>query len=132
MLAKLVLTLGCAALAGASSLAGASYIDGDVATTRQAVLDDDLIRQINSNTNLTWKAHRNSHFESFSIVDAKALMGARTDGIKELPSISHDAATIAATPDSFDPRTARASCTGPVLDQVSWCVSERVIRLSYL
>jgi len=108
MFSKLLLT-ACLTVASA-------YTDGEVATQRIPVLDDAIVAHVNG-ANLSWTAGRNSHFESFSLTDAKVLMGARTDGIKELPSIAHDAATLAATPASYDPRSARVSCTGPVLDQ---------------
>merc|ERR1711977_630437 len=45
------------------------------------------------------------------------MLGAKTDGINQLPKIQHDAATLASAPASFDPPVSRKSCTGPVLDQ---------------
>merc|ERR1711981_704542 len=100
-------------LAIAIAAHGSSIVDDSV----QPVLDDAIVEQVNSNPLSTWNATRSVRFEGLTIAQARAMMGAMSHGLADLPHIVHDDATIAATPSSFDPRVSRKSCTGPVLDQ---------------
>ena len=84
---------------------------------KEEVLSEKLIQQINSNEKSTWKAGRNTRFEGMTVGQLRTMLGAKTDGINQLPKIQHDAATLASAPASFDPRKSRPNCTGPVLDQ---------------
>lgn len=83
--------------------------------SNEPVLSVKIITEVNAAA--SWTAGINSRFDNYSIADMRALMGAQTSDLKDLPEIQHTAEAIAATPDSYDPRVSRKSCTGPVLDQ---------------
>ena len=85
--------------------------------SKEPVLSDEIIKKVNGNEKSTWKAGRNARFEGMTLGEIRTMLGAKTDGINQLPKIQHDAATLASAPASFDPRKARPNCTGPVLDQ---------------
>jgi cathepsin B len=85
--------------------------------SKEPVLSDKVIEAVNGNVQSSWKAGRNARFEGMTIGEIRTMLGAKTDGINQLPKIQHDQATLANAPASFDPRKARPNCTGPVLDQ---------------
>ena len=57
----------------------------------------------------------NDRFSGYTIGDMRMILKARADDVAELPQISHDSATLAAAPASYDPRGTQ--CAGPVVDQ---------------
>merc|ERR1712096_535645 len=101
-------------LAALATIACASTI---IDESKAPVLDKSIAESVNNNPYSTWNATLNSRFNGVTIGDARAMMGAKKDGIASLPIIQHDAATLAAAPASYDPRTSRPTCTGPILDQ---------------
>jgi len=109
---KIAICLASFALLGACAFQIVD--DADEPVVSQKIAD-----HINANPMRTWNATSEvgHFFKSLTIGQARMLMGAKSHDLKNLPKIQHDAATLASTPDSYDPRTSRASCTGPVLDQ---------------
>ena len=70
------------------------------------------------NSNASWTAGKNERFVGFTVGDMKLMMGAKKEDMSQVPKMEDfDAATLAAVPASYDPRTSRKECTGPVLDQ---------------
>ena len=77
----------------------------------------DIIKSVNA-ANSTWTAGVNERFAGFTLGDMRMLMGAKPEDMSLLPKMEqYDAAALAATPASYDPRTSQKACTGPVLDQ---------------
>ena len=55
---------------------------------KEEVLSEKLIQQINSNEKSTWKAGRNTRFEGMTVGQLRTMLGAKTDGINQLPKIT--------------------------------------------
>ena len=86
---------------------------GDEAPTNSA----EVIKAVNG-ANATWTSGVNERFAGFTLGDMRMLMGAKPEDMSKLPKMEpYDAATLAAVPASYDPRTSQKACTGPVLDQ---------------
>jgi cathepsin B len=90
-----------------------------VSDAAKPLMDLELIATVNQDATSTWTAGVNDRFVGVSLGNAREMMNARADGIDLLPAVLHSLEEIAATPSSYDPRndTARAHCTGPILDQ---------------
>ena len=97
--------------------AATAYAPRIVADDANAV-SAELIEAVNSNATTTWKAGTNERFAGFTVGDMKLMMGAKPEDMSKVPKMEDfGAATLAAVPASYDPRTSRKACTGPVLDQ---------------
>jgi len=82
------------------------------------VLSSSIVQLVNSNPAATWNATSSvPRFLTYTVAEARAMMGASSFGSENLPTMKHSPEAIAATPAAFDPRVSRANCTGPVLDQ---------------
>ncbi|KYQ89807.1 hypothetical protein DLAC_09777 [Tieghemostelium lacteum] len=77
------------------------------------VLDDNLIREVNSNPHSSWKAGRNPRFEGVSIGQAMSMMGTR----KSVGKTSIKEKASSSIPSSFDSRVQWPNCIHPVLNQ---------------
>lgn len=104
----MMLSISCLLLVRASKI---------IDESNQPVISQDIINAVNSNPASTWKAGFNDRFANMTVGEARLMMVARTDNIASLPVMEHDPETLAAAPDSYDPRDSRPNCTGPVLDQ---------------
>lgn len=105
-------------LIAAFSIIAVSHAYQLVDESKEPLMSEQLAYEINTSGG-SWNAtHISPKFQAWSICHAKQFMACgRTDGLEKLPSISHDAETIAATPSSFDPRVSRKGCTGPVSEE---------------
>ena len=97
----------------ASTYAFSAPTVGDEAPANSA----EVIKAVNG-ANATWTSGVNERFAGFTLGDMRMLMGAKPEDMSKLPKMEpYDAATLAAVPASYDPRTSQKACTGPVLDQ---------------
>jgi cathepsin B len=82
---------------------------------KQPLVSAEMIEAINNNPASGWKAGVNERFVKYTVGDMRSMMNSVPGDISKLPRIEHDAETLAAVPDSWDPRN--KTCTGPILDQ---------------
>ena len=56
--------------------------------SKEPVLSDKIIEKVNTNEKSTWKAGRNARFEGMTLGEIRTMLGAKTDGINQLPKNS--------------------------------------------
>jgi len=88
----------------------------DLPDSTDPILDDNLIKYINNQNGLGWKAGRNARFEGVSITEAKQLLGVKIpDSAVSCPKAVE--VSVAALPTGFDARTQWPNYTHAVRDQ---------------